>query len=235
MSRLAINLRSEVSNPLGSVVSTMFCKAKSAKHYFFCAAILDHIPTKMFNSETTSFQHFSPRIQNLKIFWTSDFGKWGQNRPQNIPLEKGHWTDTQTDIATTRSNQPSGPIRWKEKKKKPWVCEKSVMALWGVLCGSDRSLSGWLAPWAICYGSGRNQSPVETVLYFYWQNSTLTNFSQRYDRLLAEPWRTPGRAMTDSWPSHDGLLVEPWQTFHRHRGLIFRFHKLKKKNKMTIN
>ena len=91
----------------------MFCKAKSAKIFFFCAAILEHIITKMFNSETTSFQHFSPRILNLYKFWTSDFG--------NIPHEKGHQTDTQThrhtdrhmDIATTRSNRPSGPIRWK--------------------------------------------------------------------------------------------------------------------------
>ena len=35
-------------NPLGSVVSTMFCKEKSAKKTFFCAAILDHFQTKMF-------------------------------------------------------------------------------------------------------------------------------------------------------------------------------------------
>ena len=43
------NLQPEVSNPSGSVVSTMFCKAKSAKkNYFFCLAILDHFQTKMF-------------------------------------------------------------------------------------------------------------------------------------------------------------------------------------------
>ena len=63
--------------------STMFCKAKSA--------ILDHFPTKMFNSETSSFHYFSPRIPN-----PFDFGKWGQNRPQNLLHEKGQ-TDTQTD------------------------------------------------------------------------------------------------------------------------------------------
>ena len=40
-------LRPKVSNPLGSVVSTMFCKAKSAKNkLFFKAAILDHFLTK---------------------------------------------------------------------------------------------------------------------------------------------------------------------------------------------
>ena len=60
------------------------------KKDFFYAAILDHFPIKMFNSETTSFQHFSPRIPNLQNFWTSDFGKWGQNRPQNILREKAH-------------------------------------------------------------------------------------------------------------------------------------------------
>ena len=35
------------------------------KKTVFYAAILDHFLTKMFNSETTSFQHFSPRIPNL--------------------------------------------------------------------------------------------------------------------------------------------------------------------------
>ena len=109
-------LQPKVSNPSGSVVSTMFCKAKSAKKKIInYAAIFDHIPTTMFNSETTSLQHFSQRIPNLKKLWTSDFGKWGQNRPQNIPHEKGHQTDTQTDrhtdISTTRSNRPSGPIQ----------------------------------------------------------------------------------------------------------------------------
>ena len=34
--------------------------------------------TKMFISETTSFHYFSPRIPNLKKYWTSDFWKWGQ-------------------------------------------------------------------------------------------------------------------------------------------------------------
>ena len=28
--------------------------------------------------------------QKKKGFWTSDFGKWGQNRPQNLVHEKGH-------------------------------------------------------------------------------------------------------------------------------------------------
>ena len=59
-------LRPEVSNPSGSVVSTLFCKAKSAKTIFFCfLEILDHFETKMFKSETTSFHYFSPRIPNL--------------------------------------------------------------------------------------------------------------------------------------------------------------------------
>ena len=64
----------------------MFCKAKSAKKN---AAILDNFSAKMFNSETTSFPHLSPRIPNLSKFGTSDFGKWGQNRPQNLVHEKG--------------------------------------------------------------------------------------------------------------------------------------------------
>ena len=35
------------------------------KNFFFCAAILDNFQTKMFISETTSFNYFSPRIPNL--------------------------------------------------------------------------------------------------------------------------------------------------------------------------
>ena len=35
------------------------------KLIFFCVAILDHFQTKMFQSETTSFHYFSPRIPNL--------------------------------------------------------------------------------------------------------------------------------------------------------------------------
>ena len=101
---------------LGSVVSTMFCKAKSAqKKTFFCAAILDHFQTKMFKCETTSFQHFSPRIPNLKKFWTSDFGKWGQNRPQNILDEKGQ-TDIHTDNGHRDSMKESAKGRFFEKK-----------------------------------------------------------------------------------------------------------------------
>ena len=54
------------SNPSGSVVSTMFCKEKSAKKpTFFCAAILEHFQTTMFKCDTTSFHYFSPRIPNL--------------------------------------------------------------------------------------------------------------------------------------------------------------------------
>ena len=58
-------LRPEVSNPSGSMVSTMFCKARSAKKTFFCAAIFDNLQTKMIKSETTSFQYLSPRIPKL--------------------------------------------------------------------------------------------------------------------------------------------------------------------------
>ena len=71
-------LQPEVSNPSGSVVSTSFCKEKSAKKLFFCSAILDHFQTKMFKYETTSSHYFSPRISNLKKYWTSDFEKWGK-------------------------------------------------------------------------------------------------------------------------------------------------------------
>ena len=38
------------------------------KLFFLCVAILDHFPTKMFKSETTSFHYFSPKdSESLKI------------------------------------------------------------------------------------------------------------------------------------------------------------------------
>jgi hypothetical protein len=46
----------------------MFCKSKSAKNTYFYAGILDHFPTKMFNSENTSFQLFPPKDSESLIF-----------------------------------------------------------------------------------------------------------------------------------------------------------------------
>ena len=48
------------------------------KWYFFCAAILHPLLAKMFKSETTFFQYFSPKIPKIQKVWTLDFGKWGQ-------------------------------------------------------------------------------------------------------------------------------------------------------------
>ena len=46
MPKLAYALRPEVSNPLGSVVSTMFCKTKSAKKNFFLRSDFKPLPNK---------------------------------------------------------------------------------------------------------------------------------------------------------------------------------------------
>ena len=54
-------------NKMGStpVLPGKIRQNQHTKKTFFYAAILDHFPRKMFNSETTSFQNFSPRIPNL--------------------------------------------------------------------------------------------------------------------------------------------------------------------------
>ena len=85
--------------------STMFCKAKSAFFFFFYAVILDLFPTKMFNSETTSFQHFSSII-----FGHPTSGSGGKIGLNILYMKRGK-THKNTDIATTRSNWPSGMIR----------------------------------------------------------------------------------------------------------------------------
>ena len=79
-----------------------FVRQNQQKTNFFYAEILDHFPTKMFNSENTSFQHFSPRIPNFKKNWTSDFWKWRQNMPQNLVHEKG--TNKQVNNNNTQTS-----------------------------------------------------------------------------------------------------------------------------------
>ena len=61
-----------------------FVRHNEQKANFFYAAILDHFSTKMFNSETTSFQHFSLKEvggggkKGLKIYYM----KRGQTHKQ---------------------------------------------------------------------------------------------------------------------------------------------------------
>ena len=54
-------------NKMGStpVLPSKIRQNQQQKKTFFYAAILDHFPRKMFNSETISFNYFSPRIPNL--------------------------------------------------------------------------------------------------------------------------------------------------------------------------
>ena len=93
--------------------------------------------TKMFNSETSSFQHFSSRIPILKKCWTSNFGKRGQNRPQNLVNEKG--TDTQKHTRILRLLDQIGPLgQFDDKmvylKNRRMVCSKKILHYRCFLC-----------------------------------------------------------------------------------------------------
>ena len=92
-----------------------FVRQNQQKTNFFCTAILDNFPTKMFKCETTSFHYFSPRIPNLEKYWTSDFGKWEQKTfKRYLKSEQTHrHTDKQTDKSTYRNHRPRGPMLWK--------------------------------------------------------------------------------------------------------------------------
>ena len=87
----------------------MFCKAKSAKNKLFLRG--DFIPLP---SKTVQFwDHLSPTLfpkdsESLKI-WTSDSGKWGQNRPQNLVHEKGTNKET-NNRPTSRLLDWIGPV-----------------------------------------------------------------------------------------------------------------------------
>ena len=78
--RISKNIWHPTSGSGGKKTVKWYLKSEKSeeKNFFFCAAILDNFETKMFISETTSFHYFSPRIPNLKKYWTSDFGKGGQ-------------------------------------------------------------------------------------------------------------------------------------------------------------
>ena len=73
-------------------------KANFAQKQFFLRGDCTPFNRKIFNSETTSFHYFSPRIQNLQEFLTSDFGKWGKQTFKRY-LKSEHmdgWTHTHT-------------------------------------------------------------------------------------------------------------------------------------------
>ena len=102
-------------------------------------------------------------------------------------------------------------IRCGSTRSLSWLCEESVMALPGVCHSSEISPLKGVNLWTIWHGSWRNPSPVETGLSFYWQFSTLTIFSQSPDKLLAEPWQTPGRAMTFFFKSKGLFYIKRWK------------------------
>ena len=111
-------LQPEVSNPAGSVVSTMFLKEKSAKKtIFFCAAILDNFQ----NKNVEIWDHFFPLLfpkdsESLKIL---DIRLWEVgaktclNGTSKVNTQTDRQTDRQTDISTHRNHRPRGPMLWK--------------------------------------------------------------------------------------------------------------------------
>ena len=92
------------------MVSTMFCKAKSAKKKpFFCLTILDHFQTKVFKSDTTSLHYFSPKdSESLKIL-DIRLQEVGAKRRLNGTSKVNTHTDTQTHIWTFRLIESIGP------------------------------------------------------------------------------------------------------------------------------
>ena len=113
MPKLAIPHWPEVSNPSGSVVSTMFCKANSAiKQTFFL-----HGDFRQFSNKNVQiWEHFFPILfpkdsESLKILdiWLREVG--AKRR-----LSGTSKVNTQTDILTYRKHWPRGPMLWKEDR-----------------------------------------------------------------------------------------------------------------------
>ena len=109
----------KLRDPSGSVVSTMFCKAKSAKKTNFFlrgnfrqlsnknVQMLDHFFPLLFPKDSESLKIFDIRLQEV-----------GAKRPLNstskVNKQTNIRTDSQTDISTYRKHRPKGPMLWKK-------------------------------------------------------------------------------------------------------------------------
>ena len=110
MQKLAIRLQPEVSNPSGSVVSTMFCKTKSAKkNNFFLSGnfrplrnknvqILDHFFPLLFPKDSESLRILDIQLREVGAKKTLNGTSKGNTR-----------TDKQTDGRTNRLIESIGP------------------------------------------------------------------------------------------------------------------------------
>ena len=95
------------------------------------------------------------------------------------------------------------------KKKEPWVCEKSVMALPGVCHGSARSPS-WLCQESVIALREVRQGGWLCVQFVMALGGIRHLWKLAYASTGNIPaYCTSLRAMTDSWLSCEGLLVEP--------------------------
>ena len=101
---------------MGSVVSTLVCKAKSAKkNLFFCLAILEYFQSIFFKSEITSFHYFSPQDSESPKILDIPLCEVGAKRRLNgfskVNTRTNRRTDRQTDRRTFQligSTDPEG-------------------------------------------------------------------------------------------------------------------------------
>ena len=126
MPKLAISLRPEVSNPLGSVVSNMFCKGKSAHKKKFRG---DFRP--LANKNVQMLDHFFPLLfpkdsESLKILdiWLREVGA---KRTLNGTSKVNTQTHTHIDKSTYWKHRPRGPMLWKLSHDYLIACPWSVV------------------------------------------------------------------------------------------------------------
>ena len=108
-----------------------------------------------------------------------------------------------------------------------WLCQESVMALKEFVQGR------WPCEQPILVTEGIFQllrlayASAGDIPSLLISLRATTDSWQSNGGILAEPHRTPGRAMADFWQSNDRLLVEPWGIFQRPRVLFYDFKNLK--------
>ena len=100
-------------NPTGSVVSTMFCKAKSAKKTFFLRGDFRPLPNK--NVRPLLSITFPQGFRISKNIGHPTSGSWGKKTVKRYlkSEQTDRHTDRRTDKLTYRKHRPKGPMLWK--------------------------------------------------------------------------------------------------------------------------
>ena len=135
----------EVSNPSGSVGSTMFCKAKWAKNKLVLRGDFRQLSNKNVQIWDHLFQLLFPKdseaLKILGIRLREVGAKRRLNGTSKVNRQTNRQTDRQTDISTYRKHRPRGPMIWKAYSNQPLKlqCVTACITAIGICLQFDQS------------------------------------------------------------------------------------------------